>query len=430
MEQVMFEPHARQEEFINAVFSNKHKYLMFGGGAGGGKTFVSLAILIILCRIHPFSKYFVIRESLPSLKRTTIPSFFKLCPKSFIRTYNQTDQVVVFRNGSELHFFPENYHQDKNLTRFDGIECNGFLIEEGQEINRKTFEKCKLRAGRHIIPLIPEEKQPKPLILVTCNPSQGWIKDIFHQPAMEDALPDGYFYLRSTMHDNPSLTEEYIDNLKNLDDITHQVYVKGNWNILDVDRPFAYAFDVGKHVGHGLKIDHSMHIILSFDFNVDPITCIAGQTYEGKIRIIKEFRLRNSNIYELCEEINTSFPKSSYFLVTGDASGSSRSALVKGDLNYYKVIKQQLMLSRSQFKVPSVNPSLKNSRVLVNSMLDRHEDLIIDERCRFLIEDLQFVETNESGDIDKAKDKHRSHLLDCFRYFLWTFHHNFIKIMT
>lgn len=427
MEQVLFEPHDKQEEFINAVFSNQYKYLMFGGGAGGGKTFVSLAILILLCKIYPNSKYFVIRESLPSLKRTTIPSFLKLCPQSFIQTYNQTDQVVTFRNGSQLHFLPENYHQDKHLTRFDGIECNGFLIEEGQEINKKTFEKCKLRAGRHIIDGMAI--QPKPIILVTCNPSQGWIKDVFHEPAMNGELPEDYYYLRSTMHDNPSLTDEYKSNMKNLDEVTYNIFVKGNWNILDVDRPFAYAFDRTKHTQKGLKVDKSMHIILSFDFNVDPITCIAGQSYEGKIRILKEFRLRNSNIYELCEEINTTFPKNTYFLVTGDASGSSRSAMVRGSMNYYKAIQKELMVTRNQFKVPSVNPSLKNSRVLVNSMLERHEDLLIDEGCRFLIEDLQYCETTETGDIDKTKDKHRSHLLDCFRYYLWTFHNNFLKIM-
>ena len=124
--EVIFEPHPKQLDFMKAALGGNYKFLLFGGAAGGGKSFVSLATLIALAKFYPGSKSFVIRESLPTLKRTTIPSFFKLCPRSFIDNYNQTDQVIRFRNGSTMTFFPENYNLDKNLTRFDGIEANFF----------------------------------------------------------------------------------------------------------------------------------------------------------------------------------------------------------------------------------------------------------------------------------------------------------------
>ena len=136
---------------MEAVFSGQYEYLLYGGAAGGGKSYVSLATLILLAKIFPGSKSHVIRESLPTLKRTTIPTFFKLCPKPFIRSYHQTDHIVTFTNGSTLEFFPENYVMDKTLTRFDGLETNFFLLEEAQELQKKTFEKCKLRVGRHTI---------------------------------------------------------------------------------------------------------------------------------------------------------------------------------------------------------------------------------------------------------------------------------------
>tara|TARA_Y100000361_G_C11162000_1_gene348077 strand:+ start:5122 stop:6399 length:1278 start_codon:yes stop_codon:yes gene_type:complete len=421
---VLFEPHKKQEEFIEAILSDQYRCLMYGGAAGGGKTFVSLAVFVLLAKIYPGSRWFVVRESLPTLKRTTIPSFLKLCPRQFIRSYNQTDQIVTFRNGSQLTFFPENYVQDKNLTRFDGIEANGFLIEEGQEIQSKTFEKCKLRAGRHIIPGI--QKQPKPTILITCNPSNNWTKKKFHEPSIEGTLQKDYFYLRATMSDNPSLPEEYLEGLENLDEVTKAVFVRGDWNVVDVDRPFVYSFDKKKTVVKDLLIDKSEPIILSFDFNVDPITCVAGQSFDDKIRILKEFRLRNSDIYRLCEAIFAYFGDV-YFIVTGDASGSARSAMTKGALNYYSIIREELDLSKGQFKVPSVNPSIRNSRVLCNAIAQNHEDFLIDSSCHYLIEDIETVETTESGDIDKGKDAHKSHLLDCFRYYLWTFHNDFVR---
>lgn len=423
---VVFEPHPKQEEFIRAVLSQKYKYLLFGGAAGGGKSYVSLATLIILAKIYPGSKSFVIRESLPTLKRTTIPSFYKLCPKSFIDTHNQAEQTVRFTNGSSLTFFPENYIQDKNLTRLDGIEANFFLLEEGQEIQRKTFEKCKLRAGRHIIPDL--EVQPNPMIMITCNPSQNWTKTVFYDPYINGELPSDFYYQQSLMMDNPALPQVYLEGLENLDDITKEIFVKGNWDIVDVERPFAYSFNRQKHIKNNLQMNTEEPIILSFDFNVDPITCLAGQSYDGSIRILREFRLRNSDIFQLCDRILSTFPNC-YFLVTGDASGSNRSAMTQGAKNYYQVIYQQMGIPKSAFKVPSFNPSIKNSRILLNSILERHPDMAIDSSCQFLVNDLQSVQADDTGDIDKSKDKHSTHLLDCFRYYLWTFHSNFVKYL-
>ena len=408
---------------MEAVFGGRYESLLYGGAAGGGKSYVSLATLILLAKIFPNSKSHVIRESLPSLKRTTIPTFFKLCPKSFIRSYHQTDHIVTFVNGSTLEFFPENFNMDKDLTRFDGLETNFFLIEEAQEVQKKTFEKCKLRVGRHIIP-----NQPPRLILLTCNPSQTWTKTEFHEPAMGGTLPPSYFYKRALMIDNPTLPTEYLAAMENLDEMTRAVFVNGDWDVIDVDRPFAYAFNKFKTVKPNVEINPKEPIILSFDFNVDPITCIAGQSFNDKIRIIREFRLRNSDIFQLCETIRVAFGDR-FFIITGDASGANRSAMTKGALNYYMIIRDELGIPKSAFKVPSVNPSIKNSRVLLNSMLEKHPDLIIDSSCQFLIHDLQNVETTANGDIDKGRDASLTHLLDCFRYYLWTFHNDFIRFM-
>jgi hypothetical protein len=420
---IAFEPFPKQQEFIEAALSGRYRYLMYGGAAGGGKTYVSIALLILLAKFYPNSRSFVVRESLPRLKKTSIKSFFKICPKSFIRKYNQQDRLVTFTNGSELQFISENFDSDKELTQFDGLEANFFLLEEGQELQEKTLNKCALRAGRNIL-----ESNPHPLILITCNPSQNWTKTKFHTPFIEGTLPEDHYYLRATMQDNHALPEEYLKGLENLDEVTRAIFVQGDWEVVDVERPFAYAFNKNKTVRADLAVNKNEPIILSFDFNVDPITCIAGQSYKDSIRVLKEFRLRNSDIFALCEAIRVAFGDR-LFIVTGDASGANRSAMTKGALNFYMIIKQELSLPKSAFRVPSVNPSIKNSRVLLNSLLEKHKDLLIDASCQFLIQDLLHVESNDEGNINKSKDAQQTHLLDCFRYFLWTFHNDFIKYL-
>ena len=67
--EVLFTPHPKQLDFMQAALGGKYKFLLFGGAAGGGKSFVSLATLIAMAKFYPGSKSFVIRESLPTLKR-------------------------------------------------------------------------------------------------------------------------------------------------------------------------------------------------------------------------------------------------------------------------------------------------------------------------------------------------------------------------
>lgn len=228
-----------------------------------------------------------------------------------------------------------------------------------------------------------------------------------------------------TTYDNPHIKPEEVDAARaQLDDLTFRCEYLAE----DVDitgKPFAYAFSVAKHVGN-TAYDQSKFLMVSFDFNVDPITCIAAQDQEGHIKVLREFRLSNSDIYKLCDEVKAAFPNAVYS-VTGDATGQNRSAITEGNINYYTVIQDKLWLSDNQIEVPTINPAVSDSRVLTNAIL-QNKPLTIDSSCTYLIEDLKYVEVDDTGGIDKKKDKHRSHLLDGFRYLLSTWYNDFIRI--
>jgi hypothetical protein len=302
----------------------------------------------------------------------------------------------------------------------DGFEVNGFLLEQVEELAYKTFDKCKLRAGRWVMNPMPPIK-----MLMTLNPSQNWTKELIYKPLTNGTLPEQFAYIPAGIHDNPNLPKEYVEGLKLLDPITYKRFVEGDWSAFAVDKPFAYCFNESKHVG-SVEVDLEHELRLSFDFNVDPITAVASQYIGGQIRFVKEFRLNNSNIYELCDNVKAAYPLA-VLNVTGDATGRSRSALTTGNINYYTVIKEKLYLTDGQMNIPTINPQHSDSRVLCNSILQNF-NLIVDKSCRFLIEDLTYVEVTSEGKIDKAKDKFRGHLLDCFLYTLNTFHSNLLKL--
>jgi len=228
---------------------------------------------------------------------------------------------------------------------------------------------------------------------------------------------------------NPYLSKEELDEIKSqLDDLTWEQEFMANF-VDFTGRPFAYSFDIKKHVAKLGKPKISLPLDISFDFNVDPITCIVAQHEldKSQIRIYKEFRLKNSDIYELCDAIIAEYGDDYYFRVTGDASGNNRSAMVSDNLNYYKIIIKRLKIQNNQVFVPGVNPRHKNSRVLTNSLFKRHPDLLIDEGCTYLIADNKYCETDSEGEINKKKDAHQTHLLDCERYYFNTWHSDFLK---
>jgi hypothetical protein len=418
-----FTPTPKQEQLIKAAFTPGIFELYYGGAAGGGKTYGALALLIALCKIYPGSRWAVVRRDRQKLVDNTLPKFRELVPPRFLMSF--VNYTATFKNGSQIIFTGENFDKDKDLTKFDGFDVNGFLLEECQELQEKMYNKARLRAGRHIL---QGAHQPKKLIIMTGNPSQNFSKKLFYEPwAAGDLLPPRAF-IPASMADNPYLDPEYVQSLETLDMITYERFVRGNWDIVDVGRPFAYGFDRGRHVRPTGAPNIALPLYVSFDFNVDPITALVCQHNQERTRIFihREYRLRNSNIYELCRAIRRDFPKY-YIYVTGDASGQNSSALVLDDLNYYRVIMQEMQLSASQIIVPRSNPGLGNSRVLTNSLLQRHPMLYIDPVCQHLIEDLLYCEVTQGGDLDKTRNARMTHLLDCFRYYLNTWFSDFVK---
>lgn len=230
-----------------------------------------------------------------------------------------------------------------------------------------------------------------------------------------------------TTYDNPHIDPAEIDNAKQqLDEATFRCEFLAEDVLLSVNK-FIYNFSREKHIVKGLQSIPHLPIILSFDFNIDPITCLVGQCDNlDEVRILDEYRLMNSDIYELCSRIQADYGNR-MLLVTGDASGNNRTAL-KRDFSYYKVIKEVLKIGVGQFKIPPANPPIKKTRVLCNSLLGRHPNYHFSDRVPYLITDLEECETDSEGDIDKSKDKHQTHLLDCFRYFNNSFMSKFLDL--
>lgn len=417
----------KQATFVNTVIEAAHalvpfRYLFYGGGIRGGKTFACLISLILLCRLFPGSKWYVIRKSFPTLQETSIPALEKILGKSRRWRWNRdkSNYYVEYQNGSRIFFAGEDFARDPKMQWLLGLECNGFFLEQVEELQSLTLDMCISRAGSWYL-----EKMPTPLILGSFNPTLTWVRDKIFLPHQEGTLEAPYFYMAASPDDNPFVTDEQRAGWSHMADALQQQFIEGSWDFEKASNVFAFAFDE-QHHHREVNYDDDRPLFLSFDFNVEPITCLANQHEKGEfIHTVKQFRLLNSDIDELCLAVATAFPNAHY-MVTGDASGGARNALKK-NTNYYKAIKGNLQLSPLQLKVPRANPSIRNTRVLCNSLLNKHPNFFINKHaCPDLVIDLNQVTVGDNGELDKDKDKRKTHLLDCFRYYCWTFHRDFL----
>jgi hypothetical protein len=418
----------RREELLEVV-KEDNRYFFYGGAVSGGKTIISLVILVILAKIYPGSRWHVIRKSKPDLERTASESMNFILRNSsnvkWVRT--KSDHFLQFSNGSRIYMMSENFDRDKDLDRFKGLMTNGFLLEQLEELQEATFNKCIERAGRWHMKGV----MPPPIILATFNPTYGWLKKKIHDRRKTGELSSPYYYLSALPSDNPWNTDEQWRSWENMDPESYARFIKGEWDT-EISNQFFHCFS-GRNIGSAaIDIDPRYDIWLSFDFNVDPMTCLVcqgdGVTFG---RVLYEFRQPNSDTYSLCDQLKVLIHGREHLVkVTGDASGKNRMSGTRGHINQYQIIKEQLGLLDTQFMVPSVNPGIADSRTFVNSLLYRLPELLIHPDCEHLQNDLRFVQTDfdRNGNIIKkvsgtnpylgVENNQLGHLSDCFRYWL------------
>lgn len=396
--------------------SNDYRYLFYGGAIRGGKTFVSLSILVQLAQRYPNSRWHIFRRDFPALEATTIPSFQKIIGHGDEWEWhrNRSNYHVRYKpNDSKIFFKGENIDHDPDLTDLLGLETNGILYEQIEELSQELWQMGSSRLGSWYI-----EPMPAPLTLATFNPTQRWIKPMVHDLYLRGELNAPYYYMTALPSDNAYVTQEQWRAWGQLDERFQHQFIQGDWtDLTDRNKLWAYAFDRDRHLGRPQE-DPTAELHLSFDFNRNPICCSVIQHIDDEIRVLETIKLDNSDIESLCHVIRQRYPHSIY-KVTGDASGQNGSAMVPDNQNYYTIIRRVLDVTAAQCRVPASNPSVRDTQVLVNSVLQRRKVVIHEEKAKGLIYDMEHVMIDEYGGIikhDRRDPSQQADALDTFRY--------------
>ena len=226
------------------------KWRLYGGAMSGGKTYAICAEGLKLSLLYPGNRGFVGRKTLRSLKRTTMVTFFRVCPPELIANYNKTELTVTLINGSLIEFGELNISADPLLEKNKSLEIGWFAIDEASEVDGKYFAFLTTRLRW----VLPNGRRPRYTGFMGTNPEMGWCYDGFVQPGNHGNRA----FIPSLPTDNRFNTPEYLsDMLENLTKEDIQRFYFGNWLAANDPRQLISY--------QSMKQAHELEILLATD---------------------------------------------------------------------------------------------------------------------------------------------------------------------
>ncbi len=226
--------HIKQEEALKVLTGNDNNIteLLFGGSAGGAKSWTAATWLTFSCLLYPGITAFAGRNALIDLRESTMMTFSKVFKHYGITEedvkYNGQDHFYQFSNGSQIRLISLQYMpSDPLYERYGSKEYTIGFIEEAGEVHFNAFDVLKTRVGRHLNDKYGLLRK----IFITCNPKQNWLYTTFYLPSQKNDLLSHQKFIPCLVTDNPFIDSGYIDALKSTtNEANKERLLKGNWD--------------------------------------------------------------------------------------------------------------------------------------------------------------------------------------------------------
>ena len=250
-----YEPQPRQQ----ILHQTKARFVLYGGSAGGGKSFCLRFDAVSYCLRNPGCQAYLFRRTLMELEANHIRFIRELPPEA--GTWMEARKTFAFNNGSNLVCgYCEN---DQDVLRYQGSEQHYQGIDEAGTMTE--YQLAFLRSRSRFGGWKPVETEYLPKIVYTANPggvSHSYLKRTF----IDSAPPETIFYEKSSidpndpsdkgwpsifiparMSDNKYLDADYRGAFGGLPDELAKALRDGDWDIASGSF-FADVFKRDQHV--------------------------------------------------------------------------------------------------------------------------------------------------------------------------------------
>ena len=405
--------------------------LLPSGGWGTGKTMTLTAKMLKLSALNaPLPVVWVVPRY-DHIEKTILPQLEDIDEKSgqpwFLHAnqfkYQPSKHILTWKGGGPIWFVSADHPES-----IAGPNVAAAGVDEPGQIDAKAWRNtiARVRHARAKLRQTVAAGTPEDLT---------WMQDLFFDPER----PDRYKTYRMSTRENTELLQrhpEYLAQIaENATAAEIESYVEGRQAPLTGAAAYP-MFEEAEHWTTVIEPTTNLPLLLSFDFNVNPMVCVIGQMPMGsagpELQIIDAVVLYGgSTVDQTCDEILQRYPGwPAGVVIYGDASGRNRSVTnLRGN---YAIIEDRLRpIGALRTKVPMSNPAVSSRLNAVNRLFKdangrtrlwiRKTTPAKHATTRELIRSLQRTRKKTgTHDIDKPSGETHTHAADALGYLVAT----------
>lgn len=246
---------------------------LFGGAAGGGKSYGQLVDGLLYALKYPKSKQIIFRSTFADLEKSLIRTSMNLYPLS-IANYNDSKHTWKFKNGSIIDFGYIQY--EKDVYQYQSAEYDVIRFDELTHFTEfmYTYMISRCRGANPYPKGIKSSTNPGGI-------GHNWVKERFidigtpnvvHTCKLETGETTTRIFIPSLVQDNKFMLTydpDYIKRLDALPEKERKALKYGNWDIFDGQ--FFTEFDRNIHVIEPFIIPKDWYVYFVMDYGLDKL---------------------------------------------------------------------------------------------------------------------------------------------------------------
>ena len=294
----------KQKQFIDSTESE----VLFGGAAGGGKSYGQMVDAMLFALRYPGSRQLVLRRTFPELDKSLIRTSLSLFPRE-IYSFNSSSHTGKFKNGSIIDF---GYCATENdVYQYQSAEYDVIRFDELTHFTEAQYVYLISRVrGANCYP-----KQIKS----STNPGgvgHGWVKERFVDAAERGRAfigNDGMsrIFIPALLDDNRFLCKgdpDYKRRLLALPERERKALLFGDWDIFEGQ--YFTEFSRDKHVIEPFEIPLGWRKFRTVDYGLDRLACLwIAVSPDGRFYVYREYCESDLPISEAARAITERTPK-------------------------------------------------------------------------------------------------------------------------
>ena len=275
---INFDIYPKQLEFIEST--GKADEVLYGGAAGGGKSYGQLIDAFAYAMKYPKSKQLILRRTLPELRMSLIRVSRQLYPKE-AASYKDTEKIWTFINGSIVEF---GYcDSEGDVYRYQSAEYDVIRFDELTHFTEQMYLYLisRLRGASDYPRAMKSSTNPGGI-------GHTWVKsrfiDIGEPHKIHKCGGTTRVFIPATVFENVKLMKNdptYVKRLENLNEKDKRQLLYGDWDTnegqyfsewrreLHVIEPF----EIPQSWTRYFCMDYGLDMLAGYWIAVDPFEC-------------------------------------------------------------------------------------------------------------------------------------------------------------